>query len=225
MEIALSPNPLPLKSVCAAALLACSSAALATPVAYTSLTSFLSITSHPGTDTFDDLSIVAPTTAPMARTAGAYGYTAVDTDGSFFGAGSDPDHWLSTDISTASIVFSGFLGRVQAAGGFFFGSDLFGAFAPGSIVVTATDATGTTSQTLTGASLTSFVGFLSSGGLTSLTVTATQPAGDFLWPTVNGLVLSAAVPEPETYALMLAGLGALGWLTRRRTAHAATLPC
>jgi hypothetical protein len=28
--------------------------------------------------------------------------------------------------------------------------------------------------------------------------------------------LIAPIPEPETYALMLAGLGAIGWVARRR---------
>jgi hypothetical protein len=28
-----------------------------------------------------------------------------------------------------------------------------------------------------------------------------------------------AVPEPETYAMMLAGLGLLGWVTRRKKRH------
>ncbi len=225
MEIALSPRPLPLKSACVAALLACSGAAFATPVTYTSLTSFMSVTSRPGTDTFDDVSITVSTSTPLARTAGVYGYSATATDGAFFGAGSDPDHWLSTDVPTASIVFSAFSGGVQAVGGFFFGSDLFGAYAPGSILLSATDATGTTSQRITAASTGSFIGFLSSGGLTSLTVTAVEPGGDFLWPTVNGLVLSAAVPEPSTYALLLAGLAALGWGVRRRASVAAALAC
>ena len=33
---------------------------------------------------------------------------------------------------------------------------------------------------------------------------------------IDKVELTGAVPEPETYALMLAGLGALGWVARRR---------
>ena len=33
---------------------------------------------------------------------------------------------------------------------------------------------------------------------------------------IDKVELAGAVPEPETYALMLAGLGALGWVARRR---------
>jgi PEP-CTERM motif len=37
------------------------------------------------------------------------------------------------------------------------------------------------------------------------------------WPyTLTITQTAAAVPEPETYAMMLAGLGALGWVSRRR---------
>ena len=73
-------------------------------------------------------------------------------------------------------------------------------------------------QTITGATTSSFLGFVSNGPLLSATLAASQPVSGFLWPTADNLTLASvgAVPEPETYALMLAGLGALSLLARRR---------
>lgn len=51
---------------------------------------------------------------------------------------------------------------------------------------------------------------------------ATTAVGNNLLLKVDGSnTFTTAIPEPETYALMLAGLGALGFLTRRRRRQAA----
>lgn len=58
--------------------------------------------------------------------------------------------------------------------------------------------------------------FVATGALTTLsfiTTAGTTGAND---PMIDGVSVTAAVPEPQTYALMLAGLGVLGFIAKRR---------
>ena len=210
------------KPLAVAALLAISAASQAAITVFTSQASFLAAVTAPGVDTFTGFSVTALTPSPVIRSAGSYTYTASAPDG-FFGGGSAANPYLSTNTAADAITFGSFGGGVRAIGGNFFGSDVDGAFSAGSLTLLATDALGASvTQTITG-SLTSFVGFVSTGAMNSLVLSSVQPAGGFLWPGADNLTLAAAaavtaVPEPETYALMLGGLGLLGFISRRRQA-------
>jgi PEP-CTERM motif len=74
--------------------------------------------------------------------------------------------------------------------------------------------------TLTGAVVTGDVrsGLISLGdaGITSVRLFSHSGASSFNFSIDNLTYQTAAVPEPETYALMLAGLGAVGMMARRR---------
>ena len=206
-----------LKPLALAALLATAGAAQAAITVFTSQAAFNLASASPGVDTFTGFSIVGSTPSPLTRSAGPYGYT-VDAGpaGSFFGGGSTANPFLSTNTATDTVSFGGFTGGVFGFGGNFFGSNVSGLFATGDITVTATDTSGTVTRTIISATETGFLGFVSDSGLLSATLVSVQPTTGFLWPNVDNLVLASVVPEPGTYAMMLAGLGVLGFMARRR---------
>lgn len=208
-----------------AALLAFTGAAQATIAVYTTQASFLAAVGSAGTDTFDDLSYVARSPSPLARTAGSHSYTAeAGPTSDFYPAASldGSDVFLAPTARADTLYASGFSAGVNAVGGFFFGTDLNGAATPAALLtVSVTDSSGTFTQSLLnpGAPNTTFRGFVSTGGLSLLTVWvgAAQGVGEVdVWPAVNNLTLAVAVPEPQSYALMLGGLALLGWAARRQ---------
>lgn len=169
---------------------------------FTSLADFNAATSARSTDGYNGFDISGATGSPITRTAGSYGYTASAATG-FYGAGTSGNPWLSTYTSTDPIVIGSFTGGVGAVGGLFFDSNYNGAYASGNITITAIDSTGdSVTRTITGATTSSFLGFVSTGTMLSLSITAEQTdlPNAYLWPTVDNLVLGkAAATQTFTY--------------------------
>lgn len=225
-------KPRPRAARCLALLALCGlpAASHAALVVYTSAASFQAAVIGAATDDFDSLAPGVTITSPLTRTAGAFSYgVAVLPDATYTGegspvppgyivaAGTAADRWLSTNSSTDTLRLQS-LGGISAIGGFFFGSDIDGRFAPGATIeFLATDAQGAQSYTLSGATLGSFVGFISDTTLVSLSLRAQQAGGD-VWVSANNLQLAQAVPEPGSLLLVLGGLGLLGLMTRARRA-------
>ena len=210
-----TPSASAFRLAAVAAALAAVSAAQATITVYTSQTSFTAALSAPAVDTFDSITATY-LTSPTTRTAGAYSYRATAT-GDFYVLNNAPgQNWLST-FSSVPVTLNNFTGGVRGVGGFFFGVDANDIVLPTrTITVVATDASGSTTQTVSNASASSFIGLLSSGALTSLVISV---SGTGAYVTMNDIVLgsAAAVPEPAAWALMAGGLAALA-LRRRRAA-------
>ncbi len=204
----------------AAALAACASAQASVQV-FTDEASFLAALSSYGTDTFDDLLPGTGYEGPLSRSAGSVGYTvtASPTSPILYGAGTEDDPWLSSNNAKDFITFANFGTAVAAVGAYVSGSDIAGLpFAGGFTAVRVTTTDGKTVQFERQASASNYWGFLSDAPIVSFEVkTFYGRRGDPVWPTVDDLTL-APVPEPGTYAMLLAGLAAIGFVARRRRA-------
>lgn len=210
-----------LHTIALAAALTAAGAAQASIQVFEDETSFLAALSSFGTDTFDDLIPGAATDGPLTRTAGTVGYTVTASPNSptFYGAGTEADPWLSTNNAQDFVTFSGFSLPVLAIGAFVSGSDIAGLpLAGGFSAVRVTTADGTAVEFERRAGVDNYWGFLSDSPIVSFEVkTFYGRRSDPVWPTIDDLTV-AAVPEPGTYAMLLAGLGVLGFVARRRSA-------
>jgi hypothetical protein len=198
-----------LKPLCAAALLCAAAAAQADITVYTSYADFLAAVRAPGVDSYDDLT-VSPYPETLHRSAGAYSYDVYSATGLWGAGGAGGDFWLSNNQRHNPIIYSNFGSGVTAFSGNFFASDVNGQYTTGNLLLTAIDGSAL-SYSLAGATTTDFLGFVSTAPLVAVTV---GTDGGAYWPTANNVVL--AVPEPATYGLLLAGLGCVGLMSRRR---------
>jgi hypothetical protein len=178
-------------------------------------------------DTFNDLTINSDLgTASLNRAAGTIGYS-VSTQTNLYTVQTNVigGSSLTVDGNTDTLTFANFSAPVVAFGVRFFLSELTaGNAVAGSMTVSATDVNGlsqsyTYNQTVS-AGEAIFLRLTSTAALSSVELVPPTPpvfpAGNpNVFATADNLVL-AAVPEPETYALMLAGLGLLGFVARRR---------
>lgn len=185
-------------------------------VIYNDQASFLAAVSNPGADSFGGLVPRNGFAGPVNRSAGSHAYT-VDAPGGFNPGSNLGNVFLTTTDAGSTIRFSGFGSDVYAVGGLFFGSDLNGAYQGSpSITVTAIDSDGDVTAVLKNPNAGSFLGFVSTGGLSELTLTVGR-AG--IWPSIDNFTLAGApsnsvVPEPATWAMMIVGFGLAGMMLR-----------
>ncbi|CAN5819738.1 hypothetical protein BH11PLA1_BH11PLA1_23130 [soil metagenome] len=205
-----------IRSAALLALAAFVPASYGTITIYTSQAAFNAATTAQGVDTFTGFSISGTTPSPISRNAGAYSYQAACSTSSFFGAGTVANPWLSTNVAADTVTFSAFSASISAIGGNFFGSNSAGSFAAGDVALTVTDGDGTVSQSIIGATVTSFLGFVSTNTITSMTLASVAVPGSVLWPTADNLVLAQAIPAPSCG---LALLGVAGMVARRRRSN------
>jgi hypothetical protein len=213
-------------------LLTASPASAATITVFHNIVDFQdALSSFSPTDTFNDLTANTQFAdqdnnyvgVPLFRPNGAFQYT-VNAPGDSLFTTDTADIALSTTSPLSNIEFSLFSPGINAVGGNFFPTDAYFSVIPGVITFTFNGDPGTT-QTLTDPLGTDFIGFISDGDISSLSVgvnvanpDSANPADIFA--TVDNLTVGSTTPEPQSVLLLLGGLAAGALRLRRRNAQA-----
>lgn len=181
-------------------------------VTYTDQTTFQAAL-QPGyfSESFGSVAVIA--SSPQDVSGGGYTISASTGNGSTFYNAGPGNIWLSTNTSFVSMILT-FSGNVPTAvGGTFFGTNVNGNANGQGVTVTLN---GGTTTHLTSTTSTSFAGFISDVGITSLTVTPDNPGFDN-WGTIGELIVGAPATVPEPSSLALLGLGGVGlWVAAAR---------
>src|SRR5262245_13586464 len=141
--------------------LALTTPARATFIVYTDQASYLAaLAPNPFKDTYNDMSI-GPFPSPLNRSRIGFSYSASASTG-LFAVGSSADVWLTTIQPNDTLGYKPTSSNVRGIGGFFFGTDFFGAFLAGvTLNFTAVDGTQTFMQSLTNTTTSTFLGGIS----------------------------------------------------------------
>jgi hypothetical protein len=203
-----------LLSLAAWTLLAASPASAATVTTFNSAGAFVSQLETSYFEDFNGL-VLGAQPGPMNFSGNSYSYSIDVPDDSIYiidSPSSPGDYAFSADTPDFSIVFT-FASGIDSVGGNFFPTDAPGNVSSGVITVTLNDGT---TLTLTNPAGSDFNGFISSGAdISSLTVsTASADA----YATVDNFFVGKVVPEPQSIALLLGGLGAFALRLRKRDA-------
>ncbi|MBC7938567.1 MAG: PEP-CTERM sorting domain-containing protein, partial [Chitinophagaceae bacterium] len=162
---------------------------------------------------------------PLARSAGGTAYVAravplVPDIGAedFFPIAPGGNTALSSNFADATQLFDQFSQAVRGISGQFFSTDEQGDLLAGSLNLLLVDQDGSFNYSLASGTTPSFLGFISDGAISSLSLSAVQPTGGFRYAAVDnlGLAVASAVPEPGAMSLSLLALGLMTLVVRRK---------